>query len=366
LKRIKIGVVGCGAIAQIHHLPNLTLLQDEFEVTTVCDISAQTAEYVARRFHIPTYVTDYRDLLAAEVEAVLLCQSDPKTEVAIAAFEAGKDLFIEKPMCFSLQEADAIIAAQKQSGKVGQVGYMKVYDPAYELAKREVEGMETIRFIQVNHLHPDNSLHVRQFHVVRFDDYPQAALAAGGAARRQARYEAIGEVSEAVERVFFLLAGSMIHDLYGLRVMLGLPNRVVSAEIWQEGRAVTLTLEYPNGARGVATWVDLPHLWDFKETLEVYGDDKRVLVSYPTGFARGILSTVTLQGVDAQGLTYRQEPAIDWESAFVRELRHFHACLTEGQPCRTPVEAARADVALIIDIIKRYIEAQSEHKVSSF
>src|SRR5688572_12087976 len=106
LKRIKIGVVGCGAIAQIHHLPNLTMLQGEFEVTTVCDISAQAAEYVARRFHVPSYVTDYRELLAAEVEAVLLCQSDPKTEVALAVFQAGKHLFIEKPMCFSLQEAE--------------------------------------------------------------------------------------------------------------------------------------------------------------------------------------------------------------------------------------------------------------------
>lgn len=133
-------------------------------------------------------------------------------------------------------------------------------------------------------------------------------------------------------------------------------SRVVSAEIWQEGRALTTTLEYPNGARCVATWVDLPHLWDFKETLEVYGDDKRVIVSYPTGFARGILSTVTIQAVDANGGAYRQEPAVDWESAFVRELRHFHDCITNNAPSRTPVEAARDDIALIIDIIKQYME----------
>jgi predicted dehydrogenase len=322
----------------------------------VCDISAKAAEYVASRFKVPRHVTDYRDLLSSEVEAVLLCQSDPKTEAAAAVFEAGKHLFIEKPMCFSLQEANAIIAAQKRSGKVGQVGYMKVYDPAYELAKREVDEMENIRFVQVNHLHPDNSLHTRQFHVEHFDDYPEAALEAIQAARKAARHEAIGDVPEYVERAFHLLAGSMIHDLYGMRVMLGLPSRVVSTEIWSEGRAVTITFEYPNGARCVGTWVDLPHLWDFKETLEIYGDDKRVLVSYPTGFARGILSTVTIQGIDANGLTYRKEPAIDWESAFVRELRHFHDCIVNAVPSRTSVESARDDIALIIDIIKRYEE----------
>ena len=136
--------------------------------------------------------------------------------------------------------------------------------------------------------------------------------------------------------------------------MLGVPNKVVSTEIWFNGRAVTMTLEYPSGARCVASWVDLPDLWDFRETLEVYGDDKRVLITYPTGFSRGILSTVTVQGVDEKGTTYRLEPAIDWESAFSRELRHFYECVRNGATCRTPVESARDDIALIIDVIKAY------------
>ena len=351
---IKIGVVGCGAIAQVHHLPNLAALPDLYEVRAVCDISPGLADHAARVFHVPQHMTDYRDLLAADIDAVLLCQSDPKTEAAVATFEAGKHLFIEKPMCFSLQEADAIIAAQNRSGKVGQVGYMKVYDPAYELAHGEVAAMDTIRFVQVNHLHPSNDLHTRQFELKRFDDIPSSAIETVKAARQAARKEAIGDVPPHVERAFFLLAGSMIHDLYGLREMLGSPDEIASVEIWQEGRAITFVLTYPNGARCVASWVDLPDLWDFKETLEIYGDDKRVIVSYPTGFARGILSTVTIQGLDQTGITYRKAPAVDWESAFSRELRHFHDCVVNGTPLRTSVESARDDIALIIDIIKAY------------
>ncbi len=351
---VKIGVVGCGAIAQVHHLPNLSDLPDLFQVTAVCDVSPGAAAYAARKFHVPHHFTDYQELLAADVDAVLLCQSDPKTEVAVAALEAGKHLFIEKPMCFSLEEADAIIDARRRAGTVGQVGYMKVYDPAYEYARREVAGMENIRFVQVNHLHPNNELHLRQFDIRRFNDVPAAVVEATQAARRAARQQAIGQVSPAVERAFHLLAGSMIHDLYGMRVMLGLPAEIVSSEIWFDGRAVSVTLAYPNGARCVASWVDLPDLWDFKETLEIYGDDKRVIVSYPTGFARGILSTVTVQGIDDEGITFRREPALDWESAFVRELRHFHQCITQGTPCRTSVESARDDIKLIIDIVEAY------------
>lgn len=353
MRRVKIGVIGCGAIAQVHHMPNLKELQDEFEVTAVCDVSAGAAGYVANRFHVPRHFTDYRDLLASDVEAVLLCHSDPKKDVAVAAFDAGKHVFVEKPVCFSLQESDEMIAACKRSGKVGQAGYMKVYDPAFALAKREAAGMD-VRFVQINHLHPDNALHLKQFDIRRFDDLPAGAMDSAMAGRRQARLRAVGDVAPHVERAFFLLAGSMIHDLYGLREIMGLPVEVSHTEIWQEGRAVTFTLVYQNGSRCVGTWIDLPNLWDFRETLEIYGDDKRVIVTYPTGFSRGQLSTVSVQGVDGEGTTYRTEPHIDWDSAFVRELRHFQECIVEGKESRTSLEHARKDVGLIIDIIKAY------------
>ena len=363
MKPIHIGVIGCGAIAQVQHLPNLATLQEEFKVTIVCDRSPALAEFVAKMFHVPNHVTDYRQLLESDVEAVILCHTDPKTEVAVEAFGAGKHVFIEKPMCFSLQEADAIINAAKRAGKVGQVGYMKVYDPAFEMAKREVDSMGNIRFVQVNHLHPNNALHLRNFRIQRFDDIPPNAHNAVRAASESAVHDAIGDLPDNVRGAFFLLSGSMIHDIYSLRVMLGMPNAVVSMEIWDGSRAVTIVLEYPNDARCVATWVDLPDLWDFKETLEVYGDDKRVIVSYPTGFARGILSTVTVQGIDPDGTTFRKEPAIAWESAFVRELRHFHKCIIEGTPSRTSVESARDDIALIIDIINSYVAGKPNKEV---
>ena len=366
MSRVRIGVIGCGAIAQVHHLPNLTALHREFEVSIVCDLSQGAAQAVAKRFHVPRCVTDYNELLGTDVDAVLLCHGDPKTEVALAAFKAGKHVFIEKPVCFSLQEMDTMLAAQREAGTVAQAGYMKVHDPAFQLAKLEVDAMESYRFVQINHLHPNNSLHLSQFDVERFDDVPADAFKPAGAAREKAQAEAIGDVLSQTDvdsdtqskaaRVFYLLAGSMIHDIYSLRVMLGSPSEVVSAEVWSEGRGVTIVFGYPNGARCVATWVDLPDLWDFKETLEIYGDTKRVIVSYPTGFSRGILSEVTIHGIDPDGTTYSKTPAVEWESAFVRELRHFHACITEGEPCYTSLESARNDIALIINIVRCYAE----------
>jgi predicted dehydrogenase len=359
MARVKLGVVGCGAIAQVQHLPNLAGLTEEFEVTTVCDLSPGLADWAAETFHVPASVTDYRRLVASDdVEAVLLCHSDPKTEAAVAALDAGKHVLIEKPVCFTLREADAIVEAAERAGVVAQAGYMKVYDPAFETAKAEVDGMTDIRFVQVNHLHPDNRLHLRQFRLKRFDDMPTGPVAETNAARQAAVLEAIGEVSEDAVRAFFTLSGSMIHDLYCLRAMLGTPESVVGTEVWNEGRAISTVLSYGNGARCVASWVDLPDLWDFKETLEVYGGDRRVLVSYPTGFARGILSTVVVYEMDSGGETSARRPAVAWESPFMRELRHFHSCIAGREACRTPVTDAREDIRLIIDITRSFVECR--------
>ena len=348
-QRVKIGVVGCGDIAQIQHLPALKELAEEFEVTTVCDVSPSLAKYVADWFDVPQYTTDYRQLLDSDLDAVLLCHRDPKTEVAVASLEARKHTFIEKPMCYSLREADRIIEAAEASGRVAQVGYMKLHEPAFELAQQEVATAEDVRFVQVNHLHPSNDLHVGQFRTRHFDDIPESAREQSQRAQHEAVAEAIGEVPPKLRSMFFTVSGSMIHDLYGLRALFGMPSRVVSTEIWD--RAITTVFEYPEGHRCVASWVDLPQIWDFHETLEVYGSSKRVIVSYTTGFQKAV-STLTVYDLDDQGRTVRREPALDWENPFRRELRHFHDCIVNDNEPRASVQSARDDVSLVIDIIR--------------
>ena len=101
--------------------------------------------------------------------------------------------------------------------------------------------------------------------------------------------------------------------------------------------------------------VDLNKLWDFKQTLEIYSEEKRVILSYPTGFSRRVLTKLVVQGIDADGNSFYKEPAIPWESGFTRELRHFHECITQGTPSRSSIVDARHDIALIIDITKAYI-----------
>jgi predicted dehydrogenase len=360
MSRLKIGVIGCGAIAQIQHLPHLRELDDQFEIGGLADLSPKLLEAVGADYGVPAdrRFLDYRQLLQSDVDGVIVCPSGSHAAPSIAAAEAGKHVFVEKPMCTTVREAEAMVAAADKAGVVLMVGYMKRHEPAYQFAQARVSEMSDVRFIQVNHLHPNNDLHTNEFKVRRFDDIPRSVRADWQTQQAGLIAEALGYpdgavVPPAIAHAYNLILGSMIHDIGNLHGLFGPPRRVLSAEIWLEGRGVSTVLDYGDERRAVATWVDLPDLWDFKETLEIYGSRDRVLASFPTGFARGLPSFVTLHGMDADLTPWRRE--YQWhDNPFKLELVHFGSCIRNGQPPITPGREAIADIQLVGDIIQTY------------
>lgn len=353
MARLKVGVIGCGAIAQIQHLPNLQSEDERFEIRALCDLSVGLLRALGERYGVPPerQFTDYHQLVESDVDAVIVCPAGSHAPASIAAARAGKHVFVEKPMCYTVREAEEMVAAAQAAGVVLQVGYMKRHDPAYLYGRQRVREMSDVRFVQVNHLHPRNELHLRQFKLLRFDDVPASARAALQEEDARLTWEAIGEATPDEIRAFHQVLGSMIHDLGNLHGLFGLPTRIDSAEIWRAGTGITSVFEYPGDLRCVATWVDLPELWDFRETLEVYGSRERVLMSFPTGFSIGLPSEVVVQGMEADGTPWRKEIGIAPESPFRRELIHFSEAVVHGAPVETPGSEAVADVALVRDII---------------
>ncbi|MCO5220095.1 MAG: Gfo/Idh/MocA family oxidoreductase [Thermomicrobiales bacterium] len=361
MSRIKVGVIGCGAIAQIQHLPHLKELRDQFEVTALSDISAELLAAVGSEFGVPPdrQYLDYHDLIASEIDAVIVCSSGSHAGPSIAAARAGKHVLVEKPMCTTVGEAQEMVAAADETGVVLMVAYMKQYEPAYKYARECVHEMSDIRFIQVNHLHPDNSLHVSEFDVLRFDDIPAGVREASQAQHRDLIAEALGypdgdAVPPAMQRAYSTILGSMIHDIGNLHGTFGVPKKVLSTEIWAEGHGITTVLAYEDDKRAVCSWVDLPELWEFKETMEVYGSRERVIASFPTGFARGLPSTVAVHGMDAEGLAWRKE--LSWhDNPFKIELQHFGHCIRTGDRPETDGRSTTHDIALVREIVLAHL-----------
>jgi hypothetical protein len=86
--RLKVGVIGCGAIAQIQHLPHLRELHAEFEIGGLADLSPKLLEAVGTEYGVAPgrRFLDYRDLLLADIDGVIVCPSVSHAAPSIAGF----------------------------------------------------------------------------------------------------------------------------------------------------------------------------------------------------------------------------------------------------------------------------------------
>lgn len=125
--KIKVGIVGCGGIANQKHFPALKNNADLNEIVAFCDIIVERAEKACAEFGAAgaRVYQDYHELLAdPEVEIVHICTPNVShSEIAIAAFEAKKHVYCEKPMSHSPVEALKMVEAWKKSGMQFTVGY---------------------------------------------------------------------------------------------------------------------------------------------------------------------------------------------------------------------------------------------------
>jgi len=132
---IKVGIIGSGFIAE-HHCFALSQLP-EVEIVGICSLDKPSAEELVKKFNIKGPIfADYHDLLALDCVAISICLPNfLHKEVAIAALNAGKHVFIEKPLARTVNEGEAILHAAKQAGKTIFYCENNMYAPAFVKVK---------------------------------------------------------------------------------------------------------------------------------------------------------------------------------------------------------------------------------------
>lgn len=177
---LRIGIIGCGEISQVVHIPNINFLAHRFRTTYLCDISRQSLHHCAQKVlgGAPRVTSSAEELCASsEVDVVLIASADAyHIDHGILAMQNDKYCLIEKPAALCFRDTDRLIEAEKTSkGKVF-VGTMRRYATAFIDAVTEVGGLEKITYARVRDIIGPNSTFVDQSGTfpMKFNDFSEA------------------------------------------------------------------------------------------------------------------------------------------------------------------------------------------------
>ena len=346
---IRVGVIGCGEIAQVMHLPLLHELA-EFRISALCDLSPGTVEHLGDRYAVGFRTTDYNELLASDtVDAVAICTYDHVPVVA-AAIEAGKHVLVEKPLAFTLLEARPLVDAATAAGVVALVGYMKLYDPAVERAIQRVTAMEDVRSLHVHDFAGRFDRHGALYTQYRANDAPAGLLAASREAVTRRIVAALGPEHCGYAELYTVLLMLGSHDLAVLRAVCGAPRGVVHAQSRGDDQLLAV-LEYPHGAPCVfEIGVGAAYEW-WDEWLAVYGLREELRLEFPNPYIRYAPTVLRVREAD-EGSAAERVVHVSHDSPFRREWLHFADCISGAARPWTPLGDGVRDLELADEIIR--------------
>ena len=137
-KKVKVGIIGCGAIGKVH--ADAYLATGETEIVALCDADQAKLAALGKHAGVDALLDDYRQLLASKAEAVSVCVPNSlHAEMAIAALEAGKHVLLEKPVALNAPQAGRIVAAAEKAETITQVGMVWRHSPQARVIRDYVE-----------------------------------------------------------------------------------------------------------------------------------------------------------------------------------------------------------------------------------
>jgi predicted dehydrogenase len=349
-KRLRVGVIGGGLIAQVMHLHYMRELSDRFEISAICDLSAEARDAVAREYAVPQQFDSWQELIAQPLDAVFVLTSGSHAPAAIAAAKAGMHVLVEKPMCFSVAEGQEMIDAADQAGVILMVAYNKRYDPAYVRLVEESAQMRDVRLFRITTLESPLEPYVSHYNLRRGGPLPKD-LATKLTDDNQARITAaIGEADPLSRWAYHLvLLDSLVHELNAMRGVMGEPESLEYSDIRETG--LTAIFKY-GGTQCILAWVDLPGIARYEMELALYSPDRRLTLSFPSPFLRSMPTLLISETGEAKSpRSSRTEEITSFNESFKEELIHFHDCITTG---REPVTSGRDtlhDIALCEAIV---------------
>lgn len=290
---VALGIIGAGQFAQGVLLPALKSVKGAVFRAFVTG-SGLTSVNVARKYGAPVCASDYTEILKdKEIDAVLIAtRHDTHASMVVAALNAGKHCFVEKPLAVDQQGLEDVIAAQKQSGCTVLTGFNRRFSPLAKTLREEVKGAKLIMQYRVNagfipgsHWHQD--------------------IEVGGG-------RIIGEVCHFIDTLQYICDADPVS---------------VTAQALNDGNSaadpdnVSITITFSDGSIGTIAYVASGDSGFPKERLEVFG-----------GGRVGVIDNWRTLLVQGHGRKIKKRCWLQAEKGHAQEMTAFIEGIRKGEP----------------------------------
>jgi len=360
---MRIGVVGCGRIAQTFHLPFLSDMKN-IEIGALCDVSKELVSRLGKKYNVPRIYTDYTRLIAdGEVDAIINSTPDPfHKDVSIAAMESGLDVLVEKPIALAASDAEEMIAVAKRKSRILMVGYMKRYDPIMKFALQEFQ--EDCHYIRVHNFFGLMDTIRSEIYELEMGDIPEEQKKQASLLLNTQVTQQIGEVDSRLMSLYQYMLGICCHDTNMLRTIFGDPLRVLKTEIWGNNvseagfssPSVLSILEFGDNIRCAFEFsLCKQRFWD--EAIVSFSPTKIVELRWPNPYLKN--SPTELRVIKGKDVISHTIVTGNYESSYKRELAEFVTCVEKRKQPTTSGPDAKRDIEVITAILKSYMENRS-------
>jgi predicted dehydrogenase len=350
--RIRVGVVGLGAVAQSVHLPLISRRWDLFELSAIADLSPTLLDSIGDQYGVPQSrrFLDIETMLAAGgLDGVLILTSGSHGAPAVQAIDAGVAVFCEKPLAYSRAEIDAIDEAERRAGRpMLLLAYMKEYDPAVLRMKERMPDLGDLRWAEVEVLHPDSPSQLAFANLRPApSDIDRDRLAPLLQRDQDALDLAVGaDVPASVRPLYYgAVVSSLIHDISALRALTGGIRTVDSARQWaaaSDAGSIAIDGTITDDARFSIHWHFLPDYPAYHERITLHFLTGSLQVEFAAPYL--LNAPTVLRIVSRDGVGERVEEVRDVSEAFEAELIAFHSMVVDGTEPPTGAAEGRADL----------------------
>ncbi len=263
-RRLRVGVLGAGQIAQAAHFESCTKARNA-DLAAICDVAGDLRERMAIVHGAEKTYSDYSRMLAdPAIDAVIVATSDAfHVPASMQALAAGKHVLCEKPAGLAVEELESLKEAVARSGKVFQAGHMKRFDAGLQAAKAFIE-TEMEDLIAIKAWYCDST------HRYPMTDAVQPLIITSAESRKPAQNP------KADLRRYFMLAHGC-HLIDTARYLAGEITAVQARLLERSGmRCWFADVEFSSGALGHLD-LTIAVRMDWHEGFQIYGKNGSIL-----------------------------------------------------------------------------------------